>query len=543
MRAFNQATSLYWAIQEDALKSLLAVLSREAGDIEGASHIRSSRDRAFESYIESLSGDDEADLKALHAVQGEKLAGTRKVSIRGKTAILRIEGVLIRRADFFSEVSGATSVERLAQDFTMALNNEAVDNIVLYIDSPGGELNGINEFAGMIYDARAKKKVTAYSGGTLASAAYWLASAAESITVNDTAVVGSIGVLCCYLDAKVAYGMAGFKEIEFISSQSPRKNLDPDSKEGREAIEATVDALAEIFVGSVAKYRGVTTKKVLENFGKGGVLVGQAAVTAGLVDKLGSFEQGLADAQPPPEAPIIPDGSDSKNTKEKGNASSQPAISAEEAAADATGETMNLDDVKAFFRGMSKEDREAAKRSLTEGEGASATEPPSQPVGSATASQPPSQPPAAVAPLGVSAAEVESLRAQNTANATRIEQMMREARERTADTFVTSQLTANKIVPAEEAALRDEYLQALNDDVQYPVAEGQTSRAAKIEARQTARPAHILTTEMLRNVPPNARVLESIEGTNPLEAAQKQAEAYADQRNADSRQAAHHSVN
>jgi hypothetical protein len=81
------------------------------------------------------------------------------------------------------------------------------------------------------------------------------------------------------------------------------------------------------------------------------------------------------------------------------------------------------------------------------------------------------------------------------------------------DAYVKAQLEANKIVPAEEAALREEYLQALLDDEAYPVLEGR-SRIARIEARQHSRPTH-----------------------NPIAQARAQAEKYAAERNQATRRA------
>jgi ClpP class serine protease len=50
-----------------------------------------------------------------------------------------------------------------------------------------------------------------------------------------------------------------------------------------------------VFVGDVARYRGVSVETVLSDFGQGGVFVGQQAVDAGLADAVGSYEQTLRD--------------------------------------------------------------------------------------------------------------------------------------------------------------------------------------------------------------------------------------------------------
>ncbi len=73
--------------------------------------------------------------------------------------------------------SAQQHLDSFANDFQQALNNPAISNIILHIDSPGGMVTGVHECAEMIYQARGKKPMTAYVSGMAASAAYWLASA------------------------------------------------------------------------------------------------------------------------------------------------------------------------------------------------------------------------------------------------------------------------------------------------------------------------------------------------------------------------------
>jgi ClpP class serine protease len=55
-----------------------------------------------------------------------------------------------------------------------------------------------------------------------------------------------------------------------------------------------VDALAAVFIDAVAKGRGISQKTVIEKFGSGDVLIGKAAVAAGLADTTGNFEAVVA---------------------------------------------------------------------------------------------------------------------------------------------------------------------------------------------------------------------------------------------------------
>src|SRR5690606_13893161 len=109
-------------------------------------------------------------------------------------ATIVIDGPIYRYADFFTSVSGGVTTEALARDLGIALADQSIGAILLMIDSPGGEATGINELADTIYAARSRKPIVAYIEGYGASAAYWIASAADLVVIDDTALVGSIGV-------------------------------------------------------------------------------------------------------------------------------------------------------------------------------------------------------------------------------------------------------------------------------------------------------------------------------------------------------------
>src|ERR1019366_7530398 len=109
--------------------------------------------------------------------------------------IIPVTGPIFQRANLFTAISGATSTEVLATDFTAALGNPSITAIILNLDSPGGEVDGINELSQMIYDARGQKPIIAYVGAQAASGAYWIASQSDEVIVDATARLGSIGTV------------------------------------------------------------------------------------------------------------------------------------------------------------------------------------------------------------------------------------------------------------------------------------------------------------------------------------------------------------
>jgi ClpP class serine protease len=77
-----------------------------------------------------------------------------------------------------------------------------------------------------------------------ASAAYWLAAATSRITISDTALVGSIGVVGTAIDDRERQKMQGVTFHQIVSSNAPKKRPDPATPEGRQVLQNEIDALA-----------------------------------------------------------------------------------------------------------------------------------------------------------------------------------------------------------------------------------------------------------------------------------------------------------
>lgn len=264
MRAWNKATAEPWAITETALNTILDIAAR-----------------------------DNEPPEAVAAKLGKELQNSHKVTERDGVAIIPVTGPLFRYANLFTMISGATSYEMLAQDFTAALESPEISAIILNIDSPGGEVNGCAELASMIFGARGQKPIIAYASGDAASGAYWIASAADEVVASETSGLGSIGVVGVYRGARQEKNAPA--TIEIVSSQSPNKRLDPETDHGRAKLQTRIDAMAEVFVNTVARHRGVEPQAVLERFGGGDILIGAHAVTAGLADRISSLEKLIAE--------------------------------------------------------------------------------------------------------------------------------------------------------------------------------------------------------------------------------------------------------
>lgn len=208
------------------------------------------------------------------------------VDVRNGIAVMHIDGTLTYRSSFWKAIFGVDTYNSIGNAFDELIANDSVKGIVLSIDSPGGEIKGVSDLADHIFAARGTKPcgIVAHSAATMCSAAYWIASACENIVASSVAQVGSIGVM----------GILGGDEDKSVtylrSNLSPNKNLDPNTPEGRSAIEKNLDAMAKVFVEALAKNRNSDFDSVLERYGQGKVFVGQEALEAGMVDAIDSLD-------------------------------------------------------------------------------------------------------------------------------------------------------------------------------------------------------------------------------------------------------------
>lgn len=230
----------------------------------------------------------EDDIRA--AIEGAAPRGARADSVGG-VAVLPVVGTIIPRADLLTESSGGVSIERLRSQFQAALNDPAVGSIVLDIDSPGGQVSGVPELATDIFGARGQKPIVAVANHLAASAAYWLASAADELVVTPSGEVGSIGVFAMHEDISAAMDKFGIKTTLISSGKYKVEGnpFEPLSAEARAAIQARVDEYYQMFTTAVAKQRGVSRRDVVNGFGEGRTVGSREAVALGMADRIGTL--------------------------------------------------------------------------------------------------------------------------------------------------------------------------------------------------------------------------------------------------------------
>jgi signal peptide peptidase SppA len=205
--------------------------------------------------------------------------------------VLPLLGDITQRGGFFG-----TSADLYGQAFSQAVADPNVGAIVLEVDSPGGEVHGIDELATRIRSARGSKPIVAVANTMAASASYWIAAQADELLVSPSGEVGSVGVYTVFEDWSKALDQAGVS-LELIAAPDG-KGLDVSkamSDDLRAELRSRVDHYYGMFAQAVAKGRGVREAKVRDTW-KAKMYRASEAVELGLADAVGTLDDAIVRA-------------------------------------------------------------------------------------------------------------------------------------------------------------------------------------------------------------------------------------------------------
>lgn len=250
-------------------------------------------------YATHLKG-DKINIKGIEAQIGRPLNNeTTSYQVIDNVAIVELNGIIAKRMNLFTQISGGVSTQIAIRDFQQAFNDPGVTAIILSIDSPGGTVDGTEELANTIYEARQTeaKPIIAYCDGSLCSGAYWIGAAADRIYINgSTQQVGSVGVVATHVDYSEQEKKEGIKTTEIFAGKYKRINTEyaPLTEEGRAYMQDRIDYFYSIFVNTMIRYRPnklAIPKDGVIPWAEGKVFIGQQAIDNGLVDGVKPLEE------------------------------------------------------------------------------------------------------------------------------------------------------------------------------------------------------------------------------------------------------------
>lgn len=180
-------------------------------------------------------------------------------------ALIPVMGTLMKRGSWMGAMSGLTGYDQIASLIDNALADAEVKSILMEIDSPGGQANGLFELAARLIQANSAKPVWGHANENAYSAAYALLSATDRAYAPNTGGVGSIGTIAMHVDQSKRDSMMGYS-YTFIYAGAKKADLNshqPLNESGLAFLEAEVQRVNGMFVSHVADRRSLTAEAVL----------------------------------------------------------------------------------------------------------------------------------------------------------------------------------------------------------------------------------------------------------------------------------------
>ncbi len=210
----------------------------------------------------------------------------------GNVAVVKTFGPVIKVAGWAARY-GLAGIRETQMSLVSAANDNDVDEILWLMDSPGGTVDGLEEFAQIARQVNAEKKITVQVDGILASAGYYMASSASQIFAAPDNLIGSIGVRTALYDFSKLYEEAGVKVIPVDTGDHKSTGL-----RGAPVTDAQIAETQRIVDGYMNSFRNVISngrnlnEKQIDAIADGRVFFPRESVKKGLIDG----ERTMADA-------------------------------------------------------------------------------------------------------------------------------------------------------------------------------------------------------------------------------------------------------
>lgn len=230
-------------------------------------------------------------------------------------AVLHAGGMILRRSDeggFGLSDNTVTDARRMESAVTGLLNDNAVQAVVLRVDSPGGSVIGSETVRQAVDSLRSQRALPIVSsfGSVAASGGYWIATATDRIVANPATITGSIGVVVGRPYIGAALEKIGLHITRVGPDEGPAgmfSLLHSMTPGERATLDRMLDRIYGTFVRHVATARGKTEDEA-RAVAKGRVYTGDQALQLGLVDELGGLEVAILAAKKaaniPANAPV-----------------------------------------------------------------------------------------------------------------------------------------------------------------------------------------------------------------------------------------------
>ena len=199
-------------------------------------------------------------------------------------AVLAVTGAT--RASYY----GPGTYSRLRVQVEALLNDERCTEIVLEVNSPGGDVNGLFECCEYLAKAKEQKPIHCHVTGMCCSAAYAIAASCTDISATETSEIGSVGVYAQAYDWEEYEKKQGLLSRIFRSKNAQNKNQSAFSEEGAKDIQEKIDFYEDCFYTVLSEGRAMDREKCVEDFGHGSVFLSREALDRNMIDSVAAYD-------------------------------------------------------------------------------------------------------------------------------------------------------------------------------------------------------------------------------------------------------------
>ncbi len=197
---------------------------------------------------------------------------------------------------------GSSPLDAIVARLDEAGDDPRVRAVVLRINSPGGTVAASEVLADEIADFRARtgKPVVASIADIAASGGYYVALSADTIIAQPASITGSVGVIVQTFNFSGAMQRFGVEGRAVVSR--PNKDIanpfEPASPAHYEILQGLVDGFYADFVARVRSARPALAESEshFAHVTDGRVFTGRDALSAGLIDELGTLRDAFEEA-------------------------------------------------------------------------------------------------------------------------------------------------------------------------------------------------------------------------------------------------------
>ena len=245
------------------------------------------------------------------------------------------------------------------------LDDKSVEQIVLEVNSPGGDVNGLFECCEYLAKAKEQKPIHCHVTGMCCSAAYALAASCTDISATETSEIGSVGVYAHAYDWEEYEKKQGLLSRIFRSRNAQKKNESPFTEEGAKDIQDKIDFYEDCFYTVLSEGRNMDREKCVEDFGHGSVFLATEALERNMVDSIVAYDELISKLSSPDD--VEEDEGDDMDIKDmtaeqkaelfKALVEENPSLLAEAEGTARVAERKRLDGLSALRNGTEAVDR------------------------------------------------------------------------------------------------------------------------------------------------------------------------------------------